>query len=94
MVIEQILELFEKIDLDELGMKHIIDAEVARYNKMRTSLLGIKENDKADDINAREYAKYVLKSGTMHEKRELLSNLKNKIVLKDRRISLEKRLGR
>ena len=88
MVIEQILELFEKIDLDELGMKHLIDAEVARYNKMRTSLLGIKENDKADDINTRKYAQYILKSGTMREKRELLANLKSKIVLKDRKISL------
>lgn len=90
MVIEQILELFDKIDLDELGMKHIIDAEVARYNKMRTSLLGIKENDKADDIDAREYAKYILKAGTMHEKRQLLANLKSKIVLKDRKIMLGK----
>ena len=89
-VIEQILELFDKIDLDELGMKHLIDAEVARYNKMRASLLGIKEHDKADDINVRKYAKYILREGTMVEKRELLSNLKNKIILKDRKIALGK----
>jgi hypothetical protein len=50
----------------------------------------MKENDKADDTVLEEYAKYVLKSGPMHEKRELLANLKNKIVLKDRKVSLEK----
>lgn len=63
---------------------------MARYNKIRAKLLGAKENDKALDVDVRNYAKYMFKEGTMLEKRELLGCLKNRIVLKDRKITLEK----
>ncbi len=35
------------------------------------------------------YAKYLLENGTLPEKRELLSHLKGRIVLKERKIALE-----
>jgi DNA invertase Pin-like site-specific DNA recombinase len=87
-LIKQIDEIFDKIDIDELGTRHIIEREVARYNKIRAKLLGAKENDKALDVDVRNYAKYMLKEGTMIEKRELLGCLKNRIVLKDKKITL------
>ncbi len=36
-----------------------------------------------------KYAKYLLENGTLPEKRELLSPLKGRIVLKERKIALE-----
>lgn len=53
---------------------------------MRSNLLGVKEKDNASKIDTRYYAKYVLREGSMQEKRELLRNLKNKIVVKDRKV--------
>ena len=38
----------------------------------------------------KNYAKYLLKEGTMLEKRELLSNLKSKLLFKDKKVYLEK----
>ncbi len=35
-----------------------------------------------------EYAKYVLKEGTVHEKRELLGHLRSRLLLEDKKISL------
>lgn len=42
------------------------------------------------NLNVRNYAKYTLKEGAMLEKRELLGCLKNRIVLKDKKIRLDK----
>ena len=52
-------------------------------------LLGVKTKEKKIDINAMDYAAYLLREGTLIEKRELLSCLKSKLMLKDKKISLE-----
>jgi hypothetical protein len=48
-----------------------------------------KEKVKSDQHNIRAYAKYVLREGTKDEKREVLTDLKTKLVLHDKQISLE-----
>jgi len=40
-------------------------------------------------VDVRNYAKYLLKDGTIIEKRELLYFLKSKLILKDKKIILE-----
>lgn len=87
-LIDQLTVIIDKIDINELGARHIIDREIARHNKLRASVMGIKEKEKVDDIDIKAYAKYLLKEGTVYEKRELLENLRSKIVMKDKKISL------
>jgi hypothetical protein len=43
-----------------------------------------------EKVDMRVYAKYVLKEGSSIEKRELLANLKSKIMLKDKKLTLFK----
>jgi hypothetical protein len=76
------------VDLDEIGMKEHIKSEVERYKKFQSGVLGIKEKISVADIEVRNYAKYVLREGTNFEKRELLSCLKSKISLADKKINL------
>lgn len=87
-LIEELIKLMDRIDLDELGVKSKVEQEMARLNKFK-AVLGEKEKNKNIDINARDYAKYLLKEGTLVEKRELLYFLKSKLVLKDRKILLQ-----
>jgi len=90
-LIEQLLKIVDKVSLDKLGMKEKIEKEVERYNKFRYKVLGIKEKGETKKkIKAKTYAKYLLKEGSIIEKRELLSNLKSKLVLKNKVIYLEK----
>lgn len=60
-------------------------------NKLCSSVLGIKDDKgiKEKEVDVRMYAKYLLKEGTIYEKRELLEQLKNRLVMDDKRISLE-----
>jgi len=89
-LIEQLAELMDNIQLDEIGMKERIKAELERHKKFQSGLLGLKEkNIKVADIDIRNYAKYILREGTIFEKRELLSCLKSKLVLKNKIIALE-----
>lgn len=87
-LIEQFIKLMDKIDLDEISIKQKIKDEVNRMKQFNQTLLDTKEEIKVQDIDIRNYAKYILKSGKDLEKRELLGCLKNKIILKNKNISL------
>lgn len=79
----------DRVDLDELGIRSRIKDEIARFNKFRTGVLGHKQEKTSVDVDVRNYAKYLLKEGTLVEKRELLSCMKNKLVLREKKICLE-----
>lgn len=88
LLIEELSKLLDTIDLDEIGMKDKIRDEITRYNRFRTGVLGMKTKGRTSDVDIRTYAKYLLKDGTITEKRELLSCLKSRLVLRDKRIEL------
>ncbi len=87
-LINELIELVDKIDLDDLGVKTKIEQEISRFNKFRIGVLGQKNKIHTTEIDVRNYAKYLLKEGTIYEKRELLSFLKSKLLLKDKKIVL------
>ena len=89
-LIEQLSKLIDKISLDKLGVKEKIENEIARYSNFRKGVLGIKENEENKKVNPKDYIKYLLREGTIYEKRELLFNLRSKLILKDKKIYLEK----
>jgi hypothetical protein len=88
-LIEQLSGIIDQISLDEIGAKEIIKREISKHNKLRASVMGIKDKDAMPEIDIRTYAKYLLREGTIYEKRELLENLKNKITLKDKKITVQ-----
>lgn len=86
-LIKQFANLMDNIDLDEIGMKEKIKTEIERHKKFQSGLLGQKADKiKADDIDIRNYAKYLLREGTMWEKRELLSCLKSRVKMGNKKI--------
>jgi DNA invertase Pin-like site-specific DNA recombinase len=88
-LIEQFVALMDKINLDELGIKEKIKAEVERVKKFQRVILGTKEKIEVKDIDIRNYAKYVLKEASDLEKRELLGCLKSKVVINNKLVELK-----
>jgi len=88
-LIEQLAGLMDKISLNEIGMKEKIKAEIDRHKKFQSGLLGIKEKvTKVDEIDIRNYAKYILREGVMEEKRELLKCMQSKIVMNNKQVKI------
>jgi site-specific DNA recombinase len=87
-MVNQLIQLIDRLDVNELKVKYQIDAEFDRYRKFQ-GILGLDKNEmKLPEIDAKTYAKYLLKSGTAIEKRELLGSLKTAVVLIDKKICL------
>ncbi|MES2930778.1 MAG: recombinase family protein [Patescibacteria group bacterium] len=87
-LIKQFEDLIEIISIDEIGIKERIRTEVERIKKFNSMLLGVKDQVCVEDIDIKNYAKYLLREGKDIEKRELLSCFKSKIELKNKAIIL------
>lgn len=87
-LLNQLLQIIDRIDVDEIGIKDKIRQEINKYKKFSYSVLG-QETDfgkRPIETDIRNYAKYVLMNGTKDEKRELLSCLRSRIELKNKYI--------
>ena len=91
-LISQFTDLVEKIDLDEIGIKEKLRAEVERIKKFQRTLMGTKEDITVRDVDIRNYAKYVLKEAADIEKRELLGCIKSEILLSNKTIQIKPRI--
>ena len=90
-LIEKLADIINKVDVNELGIKLRFEEELARYIKFQKMILGNKpEMAKNPKINIRNYAKYLLKEGTIIEKRELLSYMRSRLEIKEKIIYLKK----
>lgn len=89
-LIEQLLIILEKVNINELGMRYKLEEEIKRFHKFQHVVL--KDNTKRvlddEEVNIRIYAKYLLKEGSVTEKRELLANLRSRLIYKDKTLTL------
>lgn len=89
-LIEQMANILDTVSLDEIGMKDKIKAEIESHNEFQESVLGkvVKEKIKIKEIDIRNYAKHILRKRPIYEKREVLKNLRSKLILKEKQLTL------
>jgi len=82
-LIKQLTEIIDELNLDETEIKKKFDYEIQKYNKFRYEILQIDEQrEKPEEkLDYKKYIKYILNTGSIYEKREILSCLKNKLTL-------------
>lgn len=89
-LIDEMLPIIDKMSMDKSELKKKLEEEVARYALFQTGVLGVDLNQskKNKDINIKTFAKHMLNHGTMLQKREVLSCIKTRILLKDKKLNL------
>lgn len=93
-LIKQLAALIDAMDVNEIGIKHKLEEEIKRHRNFQ-NLLDEKQGDDAatereKEVDLKKYAKYLLRSGSLIEKRELLACLKSKLVMSDRVMTLKR----
>ena len=78
------------MDLNEITMQHKFEEEVKRLSKFQRSFFGDDKFKKHKGVELRDYAKYLLREGSIIEKRELLSCIKSRLILTRKVVTLEK----
>ena len=89
-LIKNLQKLIDNVDLNETSIKKKVEAEVVRYKKFHRSLLGESSSMAVTDIDVKDYVKFLLKEGTLEEKRDVMGCFKSVILLKNNQVFLKK----
>ena len=91
-ILNQLVKVMDQVDFNKKGVFEAMDHEVEKFNKLSQAIFG-KTNGKQEinpnKADIKSYAKYILLEGSRDEKREMLTNLKSKFILKDGKISIK-----
>lgn len=87
-LIKQLQNLADKLVLKKTPIQSKIKAEIRRFKKFQNMATGKSDKIDVNDIDIRNYAKFLLKEGEEQEKRELLGCLRGEIRLENKVISL------
>lgn len=90
-ILNQLVQVMDKINFNKKGVFEAMDKEVEKFNKLSQAIFG-KANGKQkinpNKADIKSYAKYILQDGLREEKREMLTNLRTKFILKDGKIAV------
>jgi DNA invertase Pin-like site-specific DNA recombinase len=90
-LIEQLMQLIDKIDIDEIEAREKIEVEINKYKQFSYAVLGRETefDKKTIEADLRNYIKHVLRTGTKDQKREILDCIKSEVVVLDKKILLK-----
>ena len=83
LLIAEMLPIIDKMSMDKSELKQKLQEEVARYALFQTGVLGV------DLGQSKKHKEHMLQHGTMLQKREVLSCIKSRILLKDKKLMVE-----
>ncbi|MCF7834270.1 MAG: recombinase family protein [Candidatus Pacebacteria bacterium] len=90
-LISQLLEIIDRIDINNVGIKEKLEKEIERYSEFRNKVLDLTNDEKIakTKLDVRNYMKYLLKEGTLQEKRDLMQSFTSKLILINKRVVIE-----
>jgi len=80
-LINQMTELMDKVDFNSIVMHGKFEKEVSRFRAFQSMFVETSTNNVPREVNLCDYAKYVLRRGSILEKRELLLCIKSNLIL-------------
>lgn len=88
-LIKQLVALIEKVEVEEKFIKQKFDQEQARMAVFQKQFYGTKMVKSEIEYDPKKFTEHILTEGTVEEKREMLANLKGKLLLTNKVVSVE-----
>lgn len=93
-LVAQLLNIIERVSIDELGTVEIVKSELAKMRRLLSLVskidIGSDMVQKIQKIDVHACAKMILEEGSREDKHALLNQLKSKIIIKNRKLMLSK----
>ncbi|MAQ77341.1 hypothetical protein CL684_02345 [Candidatus Campbellbacteria bacterium] len=85
-LIHEFCMLADTLDITKLNLNERVTNEIKKFKQLQSMFLGIKKTSNIDDIDIRNYIKFILEQGSMSDKRSLLNCFTNEIFLRNKKI--------
>lgn len=87
-LIKMLQGMLSKLNLNEVQLTEKLNLEIQRFKKMQAMFLGKEKTKDIRPVDLQEYAIFVLKEGSILEKRSILECLKSEIIMKNKLVLL------
>ncbi len=91
---DDLLKEFQKmastLDLNEVQLTEKLNLEIKKFKKLQAMFLGKENSAEIQKVDLRNYLKFVLKDGTILERRSVLDCIKSNLVLKNKTVTIQK----
>ncbi|NCS99664.1 recombinase family protein [Candidatus Parcubacteria bacterium] len=87
-LIKELQKMSSKLELNEVKLTEKLNEEIKHFKKLQAMFLGKENKPKIQDIDLRDYMKFVLKEGSILEKRSVLESLSGEINIHNRKLDL------
>lgn len=91
-LIMQLTEIVNELDIDETTVRCNLNTEIERYKRFQSMLGEYSTKQNTQRIDAKSYTKYLLQSGSIVEKRNLLGGVKSRLILTDKKLSMVEKI--
>ena len=78
--------MIDTIDLDQVKLTAKLDVEIQKFKKLQAMFLGKKKTDSIESVDLKDYAKFVLREGTVLEQRSVLECISSELALKNKKV--------
>lgn len=88
-LVVELLKIIDQMDINDLGIRIKFEEEIKRFNKFQKMVLGANAKQANEtEVDLRIFAKYILQEGGLSEKRELMGNLRSRLVYLNKQVTL------
>jgi hypothetical protein len=87
-LIEALLKMIDTLSLNKVQLTSKLNSEIQKFKKLQAMFLGKEKTEKIETIDLKDYAKFVLKEGSVLEQRSVLECISSELILKSNKIQL------
>ena len=80
--------MINTVSINKVKLTAKLDSEIQKFKKLQAIFLGKMKTEKIETIDLKDYAKFVLKDGSVLEQRAVLGCISSELVLKNDRVTL------
>jgi site-specific DNA recombinase len=91
-LIKELLRIFDRLDVDLIGTKVQLEAEIEKWYRVEAFVTGQpvpERSPEQKEIDLRKWAKTIFEDGSTAERRAMLQNVKSRLILKNKKLYLD-----
>lgn len=92
-LMDELYKILDVVEIDEIGMREMLEAEIEKWHKIQAFVEGRPvpvRSQTEKEFDLRLYAKIIFEEGRNEEQREILKFVTGRLILKDKKIYLDK----
>lgn len=88
-LIEALVKMADTLTLNKVQLTAKLNSEIQKFKKLQAMFLGKTKTENIEPIDLRDYAKFVLKEGSVLEQRSVLGCISSELILKNTKILIQ-----